>query len=196
VAELDLTTKPPIYSIPVDLHRYLKTPADFYPGNLLSQMRVKTSGNGSHDLLTECLEIQKKVDEQLANYGPLIAAPGECLAALNTRTYKHINRKWLTASSHTDPRFLIFSNVGNIDALFEHLSGLLNLPEGIFIGVPLMGGPPLVCTFTMLMGQGNIILTYDPRLFSKQQAEAVIALFDPDWIRAQFPQTLEPHKTS
>ena len=199
LTELGLTGPTPVYTIPVDLRRYLKSPGDFYPGNLISQIKVKSSA--SDDLLAECTWVQRNADEQLENYEPLLAGPGESIFALNTRAYKRVNRQWLLATIKTDKRFFLLSNLGHLDSVLRPLSSLIDLPQGVFAAAPLMGGIPLVFCFSMAAGHGYITMTYDPRVLSKEQAMTVAEMFDTEWLTAKFPAkdapvaaTLVPHE--
>lgn len=187
LAELGLTGTTPIYSIPVDLHRYLKNPRDYHPGNLNGQIRIKSSGITGRDLLAECTELQQKSDEQLESYEPMLMFPGESVLAINTRAYKMVNRRWLLSPIKTGQRFFIFSNLGRLDIVVRPLRKLVDASQGIFTATPLMGDIPLVFNFNMTSGCGNLTAIYDPRVLSQEQVQAIIGLFDMEWITAQFP---------
>jgi hypothetical protein len=187
LAELGLTGTTPIYSIPVDLHRYLKNPRDYYPGNLNGQIRIKSSGIAHRDLLAECTELQQKSDEQLESYEPMLMFPGESVLAINTRAYKMVNRRWLLSPIKTGQRFFIFSNLGRLDIVVRPLRNLVDASQGIFTATPLMGDVPLVFNFNMIAGCGNLSAIYDPRALSREQVQAIIGLFDIEWLAAQFP---------
>jgi hypothetical protein len=175
------------YTIPVDLHRYLNDPGAFYAGNLASQIRLSTTKREKLDLVADCLEIQQRVDEQLANYGPLLYAPSEILLALNDGMYKKVNRGWLLNSTNTDPRFFVLSNLGNFDAEYGLLAPWVDLAKGIYLGIPLMGAPHLVVAFTSTVGQGNLTLVYDPRVMSTEQINTLLQVFDtPEWLMQKF----------
>ncbi len=181
--DLGLTSGPPTYTIPVDLRRYLKTPTDFYPGNVLGQLRFKTTARAIPDLAAECLEIQETVEAKLAGYEPLLSTPGEILTSLSDSTFKKIYRDWLLKSTQTDPRVFILSNLGNLDAGYGPLTTFLDLSNGAHFVGPLMGGPPTLVVLNTMAGQGNLAIIYNPRRFSAAQIDSVAALFEPEGLQ-------------
>jgi NRPS condensation-like uncharacterized protein len=170
----------PIYSIPVDLRRYLKNPHTFYPGNLSGQIRVKTASHPADELMAVCQDIQQQVEAQLAGGQPLAAALGETLTALDAKTYQRMNRDALKAAVNTDPRYFVLSNLGTLDADFGHVA-VVDKQCGIFSAIPLMGGPPLVMNFSTIGGQGNLTITYNPRVLSQEQILAINCIVEPAW---------------
>ncbi len=178
LAELGLS-KSRIFSIPVDLHRYLKVPDAFYPGNLASQIRATPSPSTLSDLRATCIEIQQQVNAQLDTCTPLAMLPMSMLIGLFDRTYKRLNRDWLLEAFTTDPRFFVLTNLGNLDVHFGRLTDSVDVAEGIFFAVPLMGAPPLVLSVSTVAGQGNLTITYDPQVLHAEQVEAISAVFDP-----------------
>jgi hypothetical protein len=166
-------TKPPvIYSFPVDLHRYMNKPDDFYPGNLLSQLRI--TGHAPFDLAAEARFLQAKIRERLEDLTGLATLPSEWLLALAGRKiYKNINRGWLNSSINSDPRFFVLSNIGPIDEHFKAVTEHLDPTEGIAGLVPLMGGPHLVVVVNIFQGQSNLVFTFDPRVLTEAQVDAI-----------------------
>ncbi len=183
--ELQWVTSPLTYTILVDLHRYLKQPNDVYPGNLASQIRI--SRHQQSDLAQECAELQRQVNTRLAGFGPLFALPSEALLALNHSWYENINRDWLLNS--TDARFFILSNLGNLDDTLGKFRAWIK--EDVFLLAPLMGRPPLVISFNTLAGQGNLALTYDPRVLSAEQVQEVCGFYQPEWLAEKLAQYTE-----
>lgn len=170
--DMGLVRPPVMYTVPVDLHRYLNQPDAFYPGNLSGQIRI--SGQASFDLQQEVTTLQKHISEQLETLIPLSTLPSEWLLMLaGKKTYKSVNRGWLNASINTDPRFFVLSNLGTLDKPFSALVDCLDLSEGLFVTVPLMGGPHLVITITTLQGQGNIAVTFDPRVLTDAHIDSL-----------------------
>ena len=169
---LNLTSAPVVYTVPVDLHRYLDHPDAFYPGNLSSQLRIP--GTVPFDLQSDVTTLQRQVHEQLNDLTPLATLPSEWLMMLaGKKTYKTINRGWLNASINSDPRFFVLTNLGALDGRFEALRDALDLAKGIFLCVPLMGGPHLVISLNTLDNQGNIAATYDPRVLTDAHIDAL-----------------------
>lgn len=174
---LGLTSAPIVYTIPVDLHRYLNQPDAFYPGNLNSQLRI--TGKVPFDLASDAVVLQSQVSQQLEDLTPLATLPSEWLMMLAGRkTYKNLNRGWLNASINTDPRFFVLTNLGALDERFSALSDCLHLDEGIFLMVPLMGGPHVVISVNTLQGQGNIAITYDPRVLNDSHIDTLFEGLD------------------
>lgn len=174
--ELKLIGASLIYTVPVDLRRYLKDPNNFYPANLAGQVRITLAQQS--DLVQECLELQRQVDKRLLGYGPLVALPSEALLALNGNLYESINRDWLLNS--TDSRFFIFSNLGSLDDVLGNLLPFIEAEA--FSAVPLMGRPPLVMSYCTLAGKGSLTLTYDPRVLSPEQVDDVCRFYSPEWL--------------
>jgi hypothetical protein len=183
--ELKLVGASLIYTVPVDLRRYLKDPNDFYPANLAGQVRITLAQQS--DLVEECLGLQRQVDKRLQGYGPLVALPSEALLAMNGNLYESINRDWLLNS--TDSRFFIFSNLGSIDDVLGNLLPFIEAEA--FSAVPLMGRPPLVMSYCTLAGKGNLTLTYDPRVLSPEQVREVCHFYSPEWLTEKLAQYTE-----
>jgi len=177
LTELGLNVQPPIYTIPVDLKRYLKRPDTFYPGNLASQIRVRQPAHELPDLAGESAALQREIDRQLAGRYPLASLPAEWLFALGgKKMYKKANRDWLLKSPQTDRRLFVLTNLGSLDKdfapLLSHLSGTCAF------AVPLMGAPPVVLAFFSLNGVGHLTLIYNPQALSPDQAARLMQTFD------------------
>ncbi|NJR12925.1 glycosyltransferase [bacterium] len=166
LCDMGLIRLPAIYSIPVDLHRYLPNPDTFYPGNLASQIRV--AGRPVFDLQEEAQHLQQQIQAQLDALIPLAMVPSEwLLMAAGRKTYKkRESGGGLNASINNDPRFFILTNLGALDDLFAPVVAHLERPAGVFLLVPLMGRPPLVISVNTLHEQTHLALTYDPRVLS------------------------------
>lgn len=164
------------YTVSVDLRRYLADTESYYPSNLASQLRVRIAEG---TFLERCVSLQKQVGEQLENKAPLIGTVGEWLLALGgKKTYQTVNRDWLLKSTHNDPRRFVMSNVGKLDAIFGGIADLLAEDFAPQIAIPLMGGPALVFCFNSFQEQGNITLSFDPKVFSNAQIDEVLSMFD------------------
>jgi hypothetical protein len=162
--------------MPVDLHRYMKQPDVFYPGNLISQIRV--TGRAPFDLQAEAVNLQHGVREQLDDMTAMATLPSEwLLMSAGKKIYKSVNRGWLNSSINGDPRFFILSNLGSIDDQFQPLADHLDLSAGIATIIPLMGGPHLIICLNMLGGQCNLGFTYDPRVLSETDIDAIFEGF-------------------
>ncbi len=171
------------YSIPVDLHRYMDHAAEYYPGNLSSQIRVKVTEHPLTDIAAHCHTVEAEVQTQLENAAPLVNLPYEWLMRLaGRRTYNRLNREWLLASIHTDPRLFVLSNLGNLTRAFRDFDNLIDFDAGLYSIGPLMGGPPLISTFNIVGKRGHVAVTYDPQIFSQDQIDEIFALFQTDWL--------------
>ncbi len=78
----------------------------------------------------------------------------------------------------SDPRFFVLTNLGALDERFQPLVDQLKGLVGVFLLVPLMGGPHLVISVNTLQGQANIAFTYDPRVLTEAQVDAVFEGLD------------------
>jgi hypothetical protein len=175
--KFNIQQEPITYTIPVDLRRYLSESDVYYPSNLASQIRITLPDTSSP---VERIQIlQQQISEKLQKKEPLVGIPGEWLLAMGgKKTYQAVNRDWLLKSTHNDPRVFILSNLGKLDSFFTPFEDVLAevfLPQLV---IPLMGSPPLVFSFNTLCHQGNIALTYDPQLFSSEQIDSVLSVFD------------------
>lgn len=171
------------YSIPVDLHRYLENAVEYYPGNLSSQIRVKVTEHPLTNIAAHCHTVEAQVQAQLENAAPLVNLPYEWLMRLaGRRTYNRLNREWLLASIHTDPRLFVLSNLGNLTRAFRDFDDLIDFEAGLYSIGPLMGGPPLISTFNIVGKRGHVAVTYDPQIFSQDQIDQIFALFQPNWL--------------
>jgi hypothetical protein len=168
----------PTYTIPVDLHRYLRDPSEFYPCNLVTQIRIKAIAGPAQDLCADCIELQRQVDHRLAHAEPLANLLSEALLGLSDSAFTRTYRAWLLQSINTDKRPFVLTNLGNLDAHFDPLRSFVDMTAGIFLAVPLMAGPHLVFSFSTLGTQGHLTTTYDPRVFSADQVEHIHDLFD------------------
>lgn len=170
--------KSPItYTIPVDLRRYLTDANIFYPSNLASQIRITLAGEDS--LSDQCVKLQQQVAEQLASKSALVAILGEWLLAMSgKKMYQSVNRDWLLKSTYNDPRVFVLSNLGKLEAFFAPFEDILADDFAPQIAVPLMGSPSLVFSFSTFHDKGNITLTYDPQLFSPDQIDDILSMFD------------------
>ncbi|MEP7288991.1 MAG: hypothetical protein ABI947_24825 [Chloroflexota bacterium] len=183
LAELGLMTLPATYTIPVDLHRYLKPRGQYLPGNLASTLTVKTSTRPEPDLLADCIELQKQVIVQLHQRMPLANLPNEWLLRLGgNRTYKRMTQQWMATAINADPRFFVLSNVGNFDDEYKLIASYIEWSCGAFGAVSLMGAPHLILSFGMAAGQGSLSLVYDPRVLTEAHIEAIVEMFSPEWL--------------
>ena len=184
--EMGLVTAPPVYTMPIDLHRYLRRASDFHPGNLIGQLKIKTTKRPTFDLIAECAEIQTRMNRDLETGAPLFIVPMAWLFALAGRkTNDRYNREEMLAAINTDPRFFVMSNFGNLNLRAKQFAVALDLSHGIFAAFPLMGGPHLVMVFHIMANQGNLTMMYDPRVLSAAQVDDVAALFNIDWLTAR-----------
>ena len=178
LAEMGLLQHPTTYSIPVDLHRYLKNPDELYPGNLATQIRIPLPAIANW--VERCYALQERIDKQLDALMPLVSVPGEWLLALaGDNTYKSVNRDWLMKSTHTDSRFFVMSNLGNLDNILGNFSEKIQQPNVV---IPLMGAPPLVLSINTYQGQANIAITYDSRVLELSQVADFCTLFESEWL--------------
>jgi hypothetical protein len=173
--ELGLMSPGPTYTVPVDVHRYLRSPDDYYPGNVASQIRLTLPARPAIDLKADCLELQQQANERFERAAPLSAIPMDWLLMLaGDATYKRENRKWLLGAMKTDSRWFVLTNLGSLDSDFEPLAASVDFASGVFLVVPLMGAPPLVLSFNTLGGQGNFAVTYNPRVLSAEQVNSIL----------------------
>jgi NRPS condensation-like uncharacterized protein len=178
LADVGLVKPPITYSIPVDLHRYLKNPSAFYPGNLAHQIRITVS-EPLDDLPLHCATLQTEINRQLDEAHPLVNLLSEWLfQRASRRIYERLNREWLLASMDTDPRFFVLTNLGTLDGDFEPCREAIDASKGVHLIVPLMGAPSLVVGFDTLMGQGNLSITYDSRVLTADQINDILVIFD------------------
>jgi NRPS condensation-like uncharacterized protein len=178
LSELGLLQLATTYSIPVDLHRYLKNPDELYPGNLATQIRIPLPA--IDNWVERCYQLQERIDKQLDSAIPLVGLPGEWLLALaGDKTYKSVNRDWLMKSTNTDTRFFVMSNLGNLDNILGKFSEKIQQPNVV---IPLTGAPPLVLSLNTYQGQGNIAITYDPRVLEPSQVEDFCMMFESEWL--------------
>jgi hypothetical protein len=181
--EMGLIAPPPIYTLPIDLHRYLRRASDFHAGNLLGQIKIKTTARPSFDIVAECIEIQTRLDRDLETSAPLFILPMALLFGLAGRkTNDRYNREEMLAGINTDPRFFVMSNFGNLNLRAKQFADYLDLSHGIFAAFPLMGGPRIVMVFHIMANQGNLTMIYDPRALSAAQVDDIAALFNKDWL--------------
>ena len=175
--QLGWITRPTTYTIPVDLRRYLKDRDVYHPGNLAAQVRITLEAE--MPVMQRCVVLQTRIQEQLQQKMPLVSIPGEWLLALGgNQTYQSVNRDWLLKSTHHDPRFFILTNLGNVDGAFRPVDALLSDQFDPQLVVPLMGGPPLVCSFNEHRNRGNLAITFDPQVLSRSDIEAILEAFD------------------
>jgi hypothetical protein len=114
---------------------------------------------------------------------PLVGVPSEWLLALGgQKTYQSVNRDWLLKSTNTDSRFFVMTNLGNLDMMLGDFDGKIDSPNLI---VPLMGAPPLVLSINTYQGQGNIAITYDPRVLDLTQINDFCSMFDVEWLSSR-----------
>lgn len=187
--QLQLIDPTVTYTIPVDLHRYLPQPDTFYPGNLASQIRLR--GQIDSDLPTACEQLQQQISQQLEAASPLVDIPNFWLLGLGGRkTYERVNRDWLLSAIHNDPRFFVLTNLGNLDSLFAPLLDTIAPEAGVYLSVPLMGGPHLVLSFNTYAGQGNLAITYDPQVLSAKQIADIRQMFDLEWLHQEVNHVL------
>ncbi|HLY27625.1 MAG TPA: hypothetical protein VKQ72_14870 [Aggregatilineales bacterium] len=191
LADFGSSVQPTIYTIPVDLKRYLKQPDTFYPGNLASQIRVRQAVRESFDLAEEAAALQQEIERQLADRSPLASLPMEWLFALGgKKLFRKTNRDWLLNSPKTDPRFFVLTNLGSLDtdwkALLPHMEGTCGF------AVPLMGAPPVVVAFLALGGVGHLTLVYNPLALSAEQAQMLLTTFGPERLNSLL-DTLNDH---
>ena len=171
------------YTIPVDLHRYLPNPAAYYSGNLSSQIRVTVKDTPLADIGAQCQVVQSEVNAQLEAGIPLYSPTLDWLMRIvGRKRYNKMNRDWYTNSIHTDPRLFILSNMGDVTRVFRSFEELIDFDAGVFGIGPLMGGPPLVLILGIIKGQGNMGITYDPQIFTEDQIDEILSLFDSDWL--------------
>jgi len=157
--KLGFAPTPITYTIPVDLRLYLPSPHAFQHGNFATQIKVTRPETTMEALLPALhADIQRKF-QQVA---PLHGLPSEWLLRLaGHETYDKLNREWQEASTTTDPRVFVLSNLGIMDRIFD-----TNMVTALHGAIPLMGSPPLTISFGILGHVGQITLTADPTIFS------------------------------
>jgi hypothetical protein len=168
---------PITYTIPVDLSRYLDD-TTFYPGNVASQIRVTLPQQA--DVAAQCRALQAAVQRQLEQGTPLANLPNEWLLRLaGDRRYDRVNRNWLIASTMTDPRRFVLSNLGDMTRRFAAHRDILDFSRGIHVAIPLMGGPGIVICASTLDQRLNLTITYDPQRYDERHLDAITRVFDP-----------------
>ena len=179
LSEMGLVNLPTKYSIPLDLHRYLKNPHELFAGNLSSQVRVVLPP--CDNWMERCHELQARIKAQLDGLMPMVGLPSEWLLALaGDKTYKSVNRDWLLKSIDTDTRFFVLSNLGDLDSMLGDFTDFIHTPNAV---TPLMGAPPLVVGINTFQGCMNISLMYDPLVLDTQKIDEFCVMFSPQWLQ-------------
>lgn len=157
------------YSIPFDLHRYLKQENAFYPGNLSTQLRVTLTET---EQVKSCEQLQAAIQRMSEQYEPLVGLPFEwVMNLLPRRVYDNLHRSWMLNAMSSSARFFVLTNLGSFDQFYREFSADIQ-PE-MYLTVPIMD-TPLVISFNTHQGQGNFCATFDPRVLPADHVRAVL----------------------
>ncbi|MEO1287558.1 MAG: hypothetical protein AAFV93_07305 [Chloroflexota bacterium] len=157
------------YSIPVDLRRYREGDKAFYPGNLVSQIRVTINQKKPAKIARL---LQQRTAKQLKRYTPLVGMPFEWVMNLLPRkVYDGLHQSW-SLNRHLNPeRFFVLSNVGSLDKVYGRF--------GEFVDLNMHGAlapmdTPLIVILSTIEGRGQISTSFDPNLISHDDVRDII----------------------
>ena len=158
----------------VNLRRYMNEPNSFYPGNCISNIRLKINEAPFTDA---CVDYQARLTDQVESAYPLSDIVGNWpLASASNKLFKLANRNWYMNTSPLEKRFFTLTNAGRLDNVFESIADYL-LPD-IRLVTPIMGAAPLVIAFTSINDYGHFTATYKPEIISLNEVLQIIDIND------------------